>query len=159
MARRTLLVLLLGAVAALVAVGSARADEIFSIVLGPVADAPGSPAPCAPDPSVPGGFACATLRDAVAAADAHAGEDVVYLQPGTYPLATPIDLTTDIEVAGGNAQTTAIQAPAADRAFTVAGGVNAILYGLTITGADAGDGSGGAVNTAGNTTLAFVHIS
>ena len=155
---RAALVLLLGAVGALVAVGAARADANFYLVLGPAADGPADPAACSPYPSVPGGFACPTLRDAVAAADAHPGEDVVYLQPGSYPLDSAIGLTTDIEVAGGNAQTTTIQAPPADRAFAVAGGVNAILYGLTITGADAGDGSGGAVNTAGDTTLAFVHI-
>jgi hypothetical protein len=159
MARRTLLVLLLGAIAAVVAAGSARADANFYLVLGPNPDGVANAAACSPYPSVPGGFTCPTLRDAVAAADAHAGEDVVYLQAGTYQLNSVISLTTDIEVAGGNARTTTITAPSGDRAFAVTAGVNAILYGLTITGADAGDGDGGAVNTAGNTTLAFVHIA
>ncbi len=155
MLRRALLVTVLGALAALVAVSPARAAENFYLVSG-TGDGIGS---CAPYPSVPGGYTCDTLRTAVQAADANPGQDVVYLQSGTYQLNSAISLSTDIEVAGGNAQTTTIQAPAADRLFSVTAGANAVLYGLTLRGGDAGDGHGGAVENLGDTTLAFVHIT
>jgi hypothetical protein len=156
--RRALLVVLLGAVAALVAVGPARANEDFYLVTG-TGDGPANPGACAPYAGVEGGFTCPTVRDAVAAADANPGLDIVYLaNAGTYRLDSSIDLTTDIEIAGGNARTTTIQGPGADRIFTVESGADAVVYGLTLTGGDAGDGHGGAIQNFGDATVAFVRI-
>src|SRR3954469_22860758 len=117
--RRLVLVLLLGAVAVLVGVTSARADEAFYFVTG-VGDVNGT---CSPYPNVPGAFQCTTLRAAVGAANADAAEDDIYLQDGqTYSVNTAIPLTTDVAIFSGNARTTTLQSGSVDRLFTIAPG-------------------------------------
>ena len=98
MLRRSVVTVLLGAVAALVAVSPARGEGTLYVVTG-TADGGGS---CGPFPGFPGAFACPTLRGAVAAADANPGADVVVLQGiGRYQLRQgAITLVNDVTIVG-----------------------------------------------------------
>src|SRR3954447_6682528 len=141
MLRRTLLALLLGAAAVLVAVSSASGAGVFYLVTG-FGDSGGA---CSPYPDVPGMFQCTTLRAAVDAANADQDEDEIYVQPGTYTLSSAISLPTDVDIFGDNARTTIIQGSGTDRLFTVASSTDAVLYGVTLKGG-ATTGDGGAIS-------------
>jgi hypothetical protein len=156
MLRRSVLTVLLGAVAALVAVSPARGEGTLYVVTG-TADGGGS---CGPFPGFPGAFACPTLRVAVAAADADPGADVVVLQGiGRYQLRQgAINLANDVTIVGQNARGTTIQGSGNDRVFTVAAGVNVTLSGVTLAGGTT-SGDGGAVLNAGNLSLIFARVT
>src|SRR5918996_4247553 len=155
MVRRLVLAVFVSAVAALVAVSSARGEGTLYVVTG-TGDAGGS---CRPFPSFPGAFGCSTLRAAVAAADANPGSDVVVLQGiGRYQLRQgAINLANDVTIVGPNARGTTI-AGSGDRVFTVAADVNVTLSGVTLAGGTS-SGDGGAVLNAGNLSVIFARVT
>jgi CSLREA domain-containing protein len=103
-----------------------------------------------------------SLREAILAANAENGEDVILLGPGTYKLTRTganedlgatgdLDLTDDVALVG-TAGTTIVDGVRLDRVFDIAGGVHAEIQGLTIqSGLVAGPGGG--VRNAGSLAL------
>ena len=84
-----------------------------------------------------------TLRDAVIAANANAGADIITLPAGTYALTLhganeqaaatgDLDVTGDLTINGVGSATTTIDGDAADRVFEVIGAVTLTLNGVTM---------------------------
>src|SRR5689334_18935651 len=118
---RALLVLPIIVAAVLVAGAPARADGQVFVVTG-TADGAGS---CAPYPSLPGYFACTTLRGAVAAASSG---DTVGLLSGTYTLSQgELAITKTLNLFGHSARDTTIQGSGSARVINVGAGVTASL--------------------------------
>ncbi len=103
-----------------------------------------------------------SLREAVQAANAHAGEDVILLHAGVYPLSLPghedanasgdFDVLDDLTVVGDGADRTFVDGRQHDRLFHVHAGVTAELADLTLRHGIA-PGLGGAVLNAGALTI------
>ncbi|MBI2612881.1 CSLREA domain-containing protein [Candidatus Kaiserbacteria bacterium] len=106
-----------------------------------------------------------SLREAIGAANALAGADVVTLPAGTYTLSIvgtgedlnatgDLDITDDLTVSGAGAATTIIDGGGIDRVLTVFSGVTVLIDAVTIQNGDpeAGAGAGGVLN-AGTLTL------
>jgi len=102
-----------------------------------------------------GGDGVLSLREAVAAAQAHTGHDTIRLPAGTYALASTLTLQDDAgcttTVTGAGARATTI-APAPGFTALVASG-QATLSGLAIQGASNPGGSGGAILNNGTLIL------
>lgn len=103
-----------------------------------------------------------SLREAVLAANAHDGEDVILLHVGTYVLSIggndddgaggDLDLTGDLVILGDGAPRTIVDGGAIDRIFQVPAGVEVELDDLTLrNGLAAGDG--GAIHNAGELAI------
>src|SRR3989304_6029497 len=90
-----------------------------------------------------------SLREAIIAANAHPGADIITLPAGTYALTLSgsgedasatgdLDITDDLTINGGCANKTIIDAEGAmglgDRVLDIRDGVTAVIYDLTITG-------------------------
>jgi CSLREA domain-containing protein len=103
-----------------------------------------------------------SLREAVQAANAHAGDDVILLHAGVYSLTLAghedanasgdLDVLDDLTVVGDGADRTFVDGGNNDRVFHVDGGVAAELAGLTLRNGLA-PGLGGAVLNAGSLTI------
>jgi CSLREA domain-containing protein len=103
-----------------------------------------------------------SLREAVLAANAHAGEDVVLLHTGTYVLsiagtedagaAGDLDVLDDLLVLGDGATRTIVDGGAIDRILQVPSGVAVELVDLTLRNG-LSSGNGGAVLNAGDLTI------
>jgi CSLREA domain-containing protein len=110
-----------------------------------------------------------SLREAILAADAQNGPDVIVLGPGIYTLTRggsgedlgatgDLDLRDDVSIVGASAVSTVVDAGHLDRVFDVLAGVHAEIQGLTIrNGLVAGPGGG--VRNAGSLTLSRSLVS
>lgn len=104
-----------------------------------------------------------SLREAVIAANARAGEDVILLGPGVYTLsragnetaaaAGDLNLTDDLVLIGQGAARTTINGGGIDRIFQVAGGITVEIRDVTLTNGRSG-GAGGAIRNEGELTIA-----
>ena len=98
-----------------------------------------------------------SLREAIIAANAHPGADIITLPAGTYALTLSgsgedasatgdLDITDDLTINGGCANKTIIDAEGAmglgDRVLDIRAGVTAVISDLTITGGFAESGGG-----------------
>lgn len=102
-----------------------------------------------------------TLREAVLAANASAGEDVILLHAGTYPLtlagsddtgaAGDLDVLDDLVVVGDGATSTTVDGGHIDRLFDVA--VDAALELRSVTLRNGRANGGGAVRSDGSLTI------
>jgi CSLREA domain-containing protein len=103
-----------------------------------------------------------SLREAVQAANAHPGEDVILVHAGTYTLTLAgdedaaasgdLDLLEDVTIAGDGAERTVVDGGAVDRILQVADGVDLEVSDLTLRNGRA-PGAGGAVLNAGTLSL------
>jgi len=111
-----------------------------------------------------------SLREAVVAANAHAGPDVIVVPAGTYRLTRAgrgenhamtgdLDLTDDVTIRGAGAASTIIMGLGKDRIFDVRGGATATIARLRMEGGNPGNASGGAIQIFGNATLRRVVIA
>lgn len=140
MIRRSLAPLLLAFTSAFVSAGAARAALYV-----PTKSSDGADGACDADCS---------LREAVTAANSHAGEDVILLHSGTYTLTLPgsedagaagdLDLLGDLVVMGDGADDTIVDGGAVDRVLQVHGGVTVELRDLAFRNGRSA-GAGGAV--------------
>lgn len=112
-----------------------------------------------------------TLRAAVIAANAHPGEDTIYLLSGTYELTLPgahedhaltgdLDIWDNLIISGMGVDQTYIDANSLDRIFELFSGVSLTLRHLTLINGDAttGNGEGGAIWNGGTLILDNVKI-
>ena len=110
-----------------------------------------------------------SLREAVLAADAGSGGDMIVLPGGHYRLTIPgpgedaaatgdLDLTRSVLLTGSGARSTIVDASALDRVFDVQPGVTALLADLTVTGGFV-DGDGGGIQNSGTLTLLRATVS
>lgn len=104
-----------------------------------------------------------SLREAIIAANALPGPDVIVLPAGVYTLAIPgagedaaatgdLDITDDLTVQGAGADITIIDGGGIDRVVHIHGPVTVELSGVTVEGGSASDG-GGIFNQGGSLTL------
>lgn len=103
-----------------------------------------------------------SLREAVLAANAHEGEDVILLHAGTYALSLAgsedagasgdLDVLDDLVVLGDGATRTIVDGGAVDRILQIPGGVSVELLDLTFRNGLA-PGNGGAIQNAGELTI------
>jgi hypothetical protein len=94
-----------------------------------------------------------TLRAAVQDANG-AGDGAIYVPRGNYQLTLPgsggdaqgdLDITGDVKIIGAGPGATVIRAPASDRHFEVAATGTLAVERLTLTGGDAGSGTGASI--------------
>ncbi len=99
-----------------------------------------------------------SLRDAITAANQHAGEDVILLHAGTYTLAgTPpatgsLEIDGDLTLIGDGAASTIIDGGGIGGILYVPGGATATIQGVTLRNGRS-PGAGGAVRNNGHLTL------
>ena len=103
-----------------------------------------------------------SLREAVLAANAHSGDDVILLHAGTYVLsiagnedlgtAGDLDIQDDLVILGDGASRTIIDGGGIDRIFQIPGGVTAEIRDVTLRNGRA-PGAGGAIQNAGDLTV------
>jgi CSLREA domain-containing protein len=109
-----------------------------------------------------------SLREAVIAANAAPGQDVIILPPGIYPLALAaggaddpavgdLDFTGNAVLFGQSAATTVVQAGGIDRVLDVPSGVALEVVGVSLAGGRASEG-GGAVRNKGALSLTRTRI-
>ncbi len=102
--------------------------------------------------------AVCSLRDAITAANQHAGEDVILLHAGTYTLGgTPpttgsLEIDGDLTLIGDGAASTIIDGGGVGGIFYVPGGATATIQGVTLRNGRS-PGAGGAIRNNGNLTL------
>jgi CSLREA domain-containing protein len=104
-----------------------------------------------------------SLREAVMAANARPGEDVILLRAGTYRLtiagnenggaAGDLNLQDDLVLIGDGASRTVIDGGAVDRIFQVPGGITAEIRNVTLRNGRS-LGAGGAIRNEGTLTIA-----
>ncbi len=104
-----------------------------------------------------------SLREAVIAANARAGEDVILLGQGTYVLsragnetaaaAGDLNITDDLVLIGQGANRTGINGGGIDRIFQVPGGITVEIRDVTLSNGRSG-GAGGAIRNEGVLTIA-----
>jgi CSLREA domain-containing protein len=109
-----------------------------------------------------------SLREAVVAANALPGEDVVLLAPGVYALtlagdedaalAGDLDVTDDLVLAGGAALDTIVDAGGIDRVIEIAAGASLEVRDVTLRHG-AANGPGGGIENAGDLTLLRMVLS
>ena len=110
------------------------------------------------DDPAPGG--CQTndcsLREAIQAANNHAGADVIKLGSNTYDLSIEgtgennnqegdLDIEGKLEIVGDGPTNTTIDGNAVDRVFHIEPAATVEMRGLTVTGGNGGGGSGGGI--------------
>jgi hypothetical protein len=136
---------------ALFFVAPAAADTFDVLTRG---DTP-TPAPCSA--IGPGTFQCATLRDAVAAAEQTSGvtDGILLHNGGPYVLSNgQLSISSDMVVIGEDARSTVIQAGASARVLALAAAAEVTLTNVTIQGGRPA-GNGGNATVAPGTTLAL----
>ena len=106
-----------------------------------------------------------SLRAAINEANASPGGDTIILPAGTFLLSLTgrdedngltgdLDISGDLDILGAGSGQTTIDADGIDRVFHVLNGVTLNVFGVTITGGDAGNtGSGGALLSHGTVSL------
>jgi CSLREA domain-containing protein len=109
-----------------------------------------------------------SLREAVLAANAAAGPDVVIVPPGSYILSragapdTPevgdLDVTDDLTLFAESAATTVVHGAGHDRLLDVAPGAAVEVVGIMLSGGRASEGGGGAVRNRGSLRLRRVVV-
>jgi len=112
------------------------------------------------------GVSC-SLRDAVIAANAHAGDDTIALPAGTYTMTFAgagedlaatgdfdiTDTSGTLTITGAGSGTTTIDANGSDRIFDIKTGTTVIISGVTMTNGSVTDEDGGGILSAGTLTL------
>jgi CSLREA domain-containing protein len=103
-----------------------------------------------------------SLREAVLAANAHAGDDVILLHAGTYTLtiagnetlaaAGDLNIQDGLTVIGDGASRTIVDGGGIDRIFQIPGGITAEIRGVTLRNGRA-PGTGGAIVNNGTLTV------
>ncbi|HEY0781657.1 MAG TPA: CSLREA domain-containing protein [Thermoanaerobaculia bacterium] len=110
-----------------------------------------------------------SLREAIVAANAHPGADVILLPAGIYNLAIAgagdssaatgdLDIVGELTILGAGATSTIIDARFLDRVFDIPAGSTLDMTGVTIRGGLV-PGSGGGIRNHGTLTLARVVVS
>jgi predicted outer membrane repeat protein len=106
-----------------------------------------------------------SLREAISAANAHAGADVVVVPVGTFKITIPgavenlnatgdFDVTGDLTIKGAGAGATIIDAQQLDRVFDLLGNIGVTFSGVTLQHGNSGTFDGGAIQTlSANITL------
>ena len=105
-----------------------------------------------------------SLREAVIAANAAGGSNVIVLGPGTYVLTRggagedaaatgDLDVTSDLTVLGAGAASTIVDGAALDRVFDVRPGARLELVGVTVQNGRVDADGGGAIRNAGALAL------
>jgi hypothetical protein len=132
----------------------ALAGSAYYTVTGTGDDAESSCAGTAPD------FTCPTLRAAVDAANLNPGYDAIFLDAtGTYQLLRVLSLNDDVEIIGQGLRDTTLHGDGTDRVLTVAPGVSAGLYALTVANGYAADSDGGNILNRGSLWLDQVQVT
>jgi hypothetical protein len=104
-------------------------------------------------------FECDSLRAAIAVASAAPG-NAVYLPGGTYSVTqAQLTLASDVTLVGANARAVTIQRSGSGRIFVVPPGATPSVYGVTISGGNQGNGSGGNILNQGELLLANVRVT
>ena len=131
--------------AALLAVGPARAD---TLTVDRIDDPTPAPAGCTAAPND------CSLRGAVQLANAAPATEVA-LPPGTYALGQPLEITGSLFLVGADAATTIVDGGLAGRVLVVQSGASAAVSKTTLThGSGSGvDADGGAVKNLGTLSL------
>lgn len=97
-----------------------------------------------------------SLREAVQAANASPGSDVILLGPGEYTLCPPVvgdlDITDDVTLYGTSAESTIITNCNADRVLDIQAGAVVEIANVTLRGGRT-SGNGGGIRNAGDLTL------
>ena len=110
-------------------------------------------------------FRCDSVRAAVDAANAHAnapddGGDLIYLQSDSpYTVNSPLTLTEAVTIVGRGPRTTTVRGAGSSRVFTVAAGVEAYLYRMTIAGGNAFPADGGNILNQGDLLLLNARVT
>ncbi len=110
-------------------------------------------------------FRCDSIRAAVDAANAHAnapddGGDLIYLQSDSpYTVNSPLTLTEGVTIVGRGPRTTTVRGAGTSRVFTVATGVEAYLYRMTIAGGNAFPADGGNILNQGDLLLLNARVT
>ncbi len=110
-------------------------------------------------------FRCDSLRAAVDAANAHANSaddagDVIFLQSDSpYTVNQPLTLTERVSVYGRGPRTTTVGGAGTSRVFTVATGVEAYLYRMTIAGGNAFPADGGNILNQGDLLMLNTRVT
>ncbi len=96
-----------------------------------------------------------SLREAIVAANAAPGDDIIHVPAGIYSLTLgELGITSDVTVAGIEATTTVITANHTSRIFNITGDVIVTLQDMSLTGGQPGLDAGGAIlNYGGTLTL------
>jgi hypothetical protein len=105
-----------------------------------------------------------SLRDAIRAANATEGPDVILLSTGTYTLSLAgagedlgasgdLDISEDVTLVGRDAINTTIDGAALDRVFDVQAGAKLELIGLTVLNGRTVDGPGGGIRVLGELAI------
>jgi CSLREA domain-containing protein len=111
-----------------------------------------------------------SLREAVRAANAAAGADVIVVPAGAYRLTLTganenhaasgdLDVTEAVTIRGHGAPTTIVRGLGADRIFEIRPSASATISGLTMQGGNPGDHPGGGILATGNLTLRGVVVA
>ncbi len=110
-----------------------------------------------------------SLREAIIAANAASGPDVIYVPPNTYTLSIDgvgedaavtgdLDITDDLTIIGAGVGDTIIDGGGIDRVFDIIGPITVTLDGLRIQNGAADNGDG-LKNEGGTVTLANIAVS
>jgi CSLREA domain-containing protein len=105
-----------------------------------------------------------SLREAIQAANAEEGPDVILLSTGTYTLSVAgagedldatgdLDISENVTLVGRDAVNTSIDGAAVDRVFDVQAGSRLELIGLTVRNGRTIDGSGGGIRVLGELAM------
>ncbi|MFL5797670.1 MAG: choice-of-anchor Q domain-containing protein [Actinomycetota bacterium] len=111
-----------------------------------------------------------SLREAVRAANAAAGADVIVVPAGTYQLTLTgagenhaasgdLDITEAVTIRGHGAPTTIVKGLGADRIFEIRPSTSATISRLTIRGGNPGDHAGGGILVSGTLTLRYAVVA
>src|SRR3954452_9281745 len=151
MLRRALILLLAAGVALR---GTAAARSYMVVGTGDDAGAG-----CRPSSTGATNFECDSLRAAIAAVTAPS-DNAVYLPAGSYSVTqAQLTLASTVSVVGANARAVTIQRSGNGRIFVVPPGASPGVYGVTISGGNQGNGSGGNILNQGELLLANVRVT